>query len=164
MRRVLLGMSQEKLGEALGLTFQQIQKYEKGTNRIGASRLQQISRTLNVPPSFFFDGAPMPDDAKTSLKALVQAGKMGAAVFATRDCRKTFDELKARGMEDCFKLLHFHQGSQITNIRHIKAALNEAAHVYTELATRGAGLESDHWPRGVLDRRRDLQDQPEHGG
>jgi transcriptional regulator with XRE-family HTH domain len=59
MRRILLGMSQEKLGEALGLTFQQIQKYEKGTNRIGASRLQQISTTLNVPPGFFFDGAPL---------------------------------------------------------------------------------------------------------
>jgi transcriptional regulator with XRE-family HTH domain len=58
MRRVLVGMSQEKLGEALGLTFQQVQKYEKGTNRIGASRLQQIARALNVPPSFFFDGAP----------------------------------------------------------------------------------------------------------
>ncbi len=54
---------------------------------------------------------------------------------------KGLDELKARGMQDCFKLLHFHQGSQITNIRHIKAALNEAAHVFTELATRGAGLE-----------------------
>jgi transcriptional regulator with XRE-family HTH domain len=62
MRRILLGMSQEKLGEALGLTFQQIQKYEKGTNRIGASRLQQISRTLNVPPAFFFDGAPSQDE------------------------------------------------------------------------------------------------------
>jgi transcriptional regulator with XRE-family HTH domain len=59
MRRILLGMSQEKLGEALGLTFQQVQKYEKGTNRIGASRLQQISTTLNVPPAFFFDGAPV---------------------------------------------------------------------------------------------------------
>lgn len=58
MRRVLLGMSQEKLGEALDLTFQQVQKYEKGTNRIGASRLQQISKTLQVPPSYFFDGAP----------------------------------------------------------------------------------------------------------
>lgn len=58
MQRVLLKMSQEKLGEALGLTFQQVQKYEKGTNRIGASRLQQISKTLNVPPSFFFEGAP----------------------------------------------------------------------------------------------------------
>ena len=61
MRRILLGMSQEKLGEALGLTFQQVQKYEKGTNRIGASRLQQISKTLNVPPAFFFEGAPTND-------------------------------------------------------------------------------------------------------
>ncbi len=58
MQRILMKMSQEKLGDALGLTFQQIQKYEKGLNRIGASRLQQISKTLNVPPSFFFDGAP----------------------------------------------------------------------------------------------------------
>ena len=58
MRRVLVGMSQEKLGDALGLTFQQVQKYEKGTNRIGASRLQQIAQALNVQPSFFFDGAP----------------------------------------------------------------------------------------------------------
>ena len=58
MRRIMLGMSQEKLGEALGLTFQQVQKYEKGTNRIGASRLQHISRILQVPVSFFFDGAP----------------------------------------------------------------------------------------------------------
>ncbi len=62
MRRILLGMSQEKLGEALGLTFQQVQKYEKGTNRIGASRLQQISMTLNVPPAFFFDGAQALED------------------------------------------------------------------------------------------------------
>jgi len=51
-------MSQEKLGDALGLTFQQVQKYEKGTNRIGASRLQQISNILQVPVSFFFEGAP----------------------------------------------------------------------------------------------------------
>ena len=58
MRRVMLGLSQEKLGEALGLTFQQVQKYEKGINRIGASKLQQISRTLDVPPAFFFEGAP----------------------------------------------------------------------------------------------------------
>jgi transcriptional regulator with XRE-family HTH domain len=58
MRRVLVGISQEKLGESLGLTFQQVQKYEKGTNRIGASRLQQISRILGVPVEYFFDGAP----------------------------------------------------------------------------------------------------------
>src|SRR5215467_13733215 len=58
MRRMMLGMSQEKLGDALGLTFQQVQKYEKGTNRIGASRLQQISLILQVPVAFFFEGAP----------------------------------------------------------------------------------------------------------
>jgi transcriptional regulator with XRE-family HTH domain len=58
MRRIMLGMSQEKLGEALGLTFQQVQKYEKGTNRVGASRLQQISEILQVPVSFLFEGGP----------------------------------------------------------------------------------------------------------
>jgi transcriptional regulator with XRE-family HTH domain len=58
MRRIMLGMSQEKLGEALGLTFQQVQKYEKGTNRIGASRIQQISGILQVPVSFLFEGGP----------------------------------------------------------------------------------------------------------
>ncbi len=58
MRRMMLSMSQEKLGDALGLTFQQVQKYEKGANRIGASRLQQIAHILQVPVSFFFDGAP----------------------------------------------------------------------------------------------------------
>ena len=58
MRRVLMGMSQERLGEHLGVTFQQVQKYEKGMNRIGASRLQQISHILQVPVAFFFEGAP----------------------------------------------------------------------------------------------------------
>ena len=58
LRRMMLGMSQEKLGEQLGITFQQIQKYEKGTNRIGASRLQHIARVLSVPVSFFFEDAP----------------------------------------------------------------------------------------------------------
>lgn len=61
LRRMMLGMSQEKLGEQLGITFQQIQKYEKGTNRIGASRLQHIARVLTVPVSHFFEGAPGSD-------------------------------------------------------------------------------------------------------
>jgi transcriptional regulator with XRE-family HTH domain len=60
MRRMMLSMSQEKLGDALGLTFQQVQKYEKGTNRIGASRLQHIATILQVPVAFFFEGAPRP--------------------------------------------------------------------------------------------------------
>lgn len=58
LRRTLLGMSQEKLGEALGLTFQQVQKYERGVNRIGASRLFDLSRVLDVPIGFFFDDMP----------------------------------------------------------------------------------------------------------
>ena len=58
MRRMMLGMSQAKLGDALGLTFQQVQKYEKGTNRIVASRLQHISDILQVPVPFFFEGLP----------------------------------------------------------------------------------------------------------
>ncbi len=58
LRRTLLGLSQEKLGEAVGLTFQQIQKYERGANRIGASRLFEFSRILEVPVSFFFDDMP----------------------------------------------------------------------------------------------------------
>ncbi len=65
MRRMLAGVSQEKLGEALGLTFQQVQKYEKGANRISASRLQQIAKKLDVPVSFFFEGAPSGDAAAT---------------------------------------------------------------------------------------------------
>jgi len=58
MRRMLLGMSQEKLGEQLGLTFQQVQKYEKGVNRIGASRLFELAKVLGVPVQFFYDEAP----------------------------------------------------------------------------------------------------------
>src|SRR5262245_39987592 len=58
MRRKMLAMSQEKLGAALDLSFQQVQKYERGANRIGASRLQQMSHILQVPVSFFFEGAP----------------------------------------------------------------------------------------------------------
>jgi len=73
MRRMMLSMSQEKLGDALGLTFQQVQKYEKGTNRIGASRLQQISHILQVPVSFFFEGAP------TTPGTIVHGGGMGEA-------------------------------------------------------------------------------------
>ena len=58
MRRTLLGLSQQKLGGKLGLTFQQVQKYERGANRIGASRLFELSKILDVPPSFFFEDMP----------------------------------------------------------------------------------------------------------
>lgn len=65
LRRNILGISQEKLGEHLGITFQQIQKYEKGTNRVGASRLQEIAAVLQVPVSFLFEGAPGQDPASS---------------------------------------------------------------------------------------------------
>ncbi|WP_281299995.1 MULTISPECIES: helix-turn-helix transcriptional regulator [unclassified Iodidimonas] len=68
LRRTLLGMSQEKLGDALGLTFQQIQKYERGANRIGSSRLFKLSQILDVPVSFFFDD--MPDDVQKANRGL----------------------------------------------------------------------------------------------
>ena len=66
MRRIEINMSQEFLGENIGLTFQQIQKYEKGTNRIGASRIQQIGKVLEVPAKFFFEGAPGGWEGETS--------------------------------------------------------------------------------------------------
>ena len=77
LRRSLLGMSQEKLGAALGLTFQQVQKYERGTNRISASRLWDLSRILDVPVSFFFDA--MPSGGPTGTKA--GPGEQGQASF-----------------------------------------------------------------------------------
>ena len=73
MRRMLVGLSQEKLGEALGVTFQQVQKYEKGSNRISASRLQGIAQLLDVPVAFFFEDAP--------------AGLPAASETATRPAR-----------------------------------------------------------------------------
>jgi transcriptional regulator with XRE-family HTH domain len=58
LRRTLLGLSQEKLGEAIGLTFQQVQKYERGANRVGSSRLFDLSRVLDVPIAYFFEEMP----------------------------------------------------------------------------------------------------------
>ncbi|AMN40178.1 helix-turn-helix domain-containing protein [Rhodoplanes sp. Z2-YC6860] len=69
MQRVALNMSQSALAEQLGLTFQQIQKYEKGANRVGAGRLQEIANIFEVPVSFFFEGAPQSPQAKLKLPA-----------------------------------------------------------------------------------------------
>ena len=85
MRRMMLNMSQEKLGDALGLTFQQVQKYEKGTNRIGASRLQQIAHILQVPVSFFFEGAPHVPGTPTSGLAEAPSPAYVSDFLATSD-------------------------------------------------------------------------------
>lgn len=84
-RRMMLGMSQEKLGERVGVTFQQIQKNEKGANRIGASRLQQISHALGVPVSFFFEGAPQTFEAGAVDVARMLKPDYGSAFLATTD-------------------------------------------------------------------------------
>jgi transcriptional regulator with XRE-family HTH domain len=93
MRRLMLDMSQEKLADALGLTFQQVQKYEKGTNRIGASRLQQISNILKVPVAFFFDDAPQPgkqlDQSKTAITRLLATPDGLALVTAFSKIKNT---------------------------------------------------------------------------
>ncbi len=78
-RRTMLGMSQQKLGAAVGLTFQQIQKYERGANRIGASRLYEFSEILDVPISFFFDDVPQPDAAEQEAPALTSPAIVIAA-------------------------------------------------------------------------------------
>lgn len=76
LRRTLLGMSQEQLGESLNITFQQVQKYERGSNRISASRLWDIAQILDVPVSFFFDD--MTDDTAASSPRKVRRGEVAA--------------------------------------------------------------------------------------
>jgi transcriptional regulator with XRE-family HTH domain len=96
MRRLMLDMSQTTLGNALGLTFQQVQKYEKGTNRIGASRLMHIASILRVPVEFFFEGAPA-SSAKSPTKDRPATPDYVSAFFATTDglaLTKAFMQIK----------------------------------------------------------------------
>jgi transcriptional regulator with XRE-family HTH domain len=79
LRRTLLGMSQEKLGEAIGLTFQQVQKYERGSNRIGASRLYDLARVLDVPVGFFFE--EMPEQTQQSSPAQLRGMAEDSAAY-----------------------------------------------------------------------------------
>ena len=84
MRRMMLGMSQTALGDALGITFQQVQKYEKGTNRISASRLQQACDILQVPIAFFFEGLPIAPAVTGSIEAQLSTDQF-TDFMATRD-------------------------------------------------------------------------------
>jgi transcriptional regulator with XRE-family HTH domain len=81
LRRMLIGMSQEKLGELLGLTFQQVQKYEKGANRIGASRLYDISQILGVPVSYFFDDVPADSTARRATNGAAASTDVDAGPY-----------------------------------------------------------------------------------
>lgn len=92
LRRTLLGMSQEKLSEALGITFQQVQKYESGSNRVGASRLFNISRALGVPVSFFYEGF----NGGNASQALLMAAENDAAdISRLFETRETIDLVRA---------------------------------------------------------------------
>ena len=84
-RRTLLAMSQSKVGEAVGLTFQQIQKYERGSNRIGSSRLYEFAKVLDVPVSYFFD--EMPSNALSG-RPMSGRGRKGSARPARRSSRR----------------------------------------------------------------------------
>ena len=86
LRRTLLGMSQEKLGEAIGLTFQQVQKYERGANRIGSSRLFDLARVLDVPVSYFFEDMSADTAARTPsrIKAAQSPGSRVTSSILTR--------------------------------------------------------------------------------
>ena len=108
-RRLKMEMSQTALGEAIGLTFQQVQKYEKGSNRIGSSRLMQIANVLDVPPTYFFEGSPGAEhegnkaDSPDYLKRFVQSKEgdalMRAFVKVPKDLRRTISILVAKLVE-----------------------------------------------------------------
>lgn len=103
IRRLMLGISQTRLGDAVGLTFQQIQKYEKGRNRISASRMQQFAEVLDVPLSFFFEGAPQPEvtGARTIAKGAVTPAYL-MDFLASRegqDFIKAFVQIKERKLQ-----------------------------------------------------------------
>lgn len=93
LQRTLLGLSQEKLGESVGLTFQQIQKYERGANRIGASRLHEFSQILDVPVSFFFDGIDQNKPKPSSQKRQVKSNGTGDEDFLHK--RETLELIRA---------------------------------------------------------------------
>ncbi|MCC6918192.1 MAG: helix-turn-helix transcriptional regulator [Alphaproteobacteria bacterium] len=119
LRRMLIGMSQEKLGEMLGVTFQQVQKYEKGANRIGASRLFEVSQILGVPVQYFFDDLPaegerpvarpqgLPEDSEESFVMDFVVSQEGLAlnqaykkIGNTKLRRRVLDLVRAISSED----------------------------------------------------------------
>jgi transcriptional regulator with XRE-family HTH domain len=109
MRRVMLGMSQESLGGALGLTFQQVQKYEIGKNRVSASRLQHISQILQVPVPFFFEGAPGGSDSTAESPSYVNEFLSTSGGLALAKAFMRIEDAKLRRLivhlvEDCAEL------------------------------------------------------------
>jgi transcriptional regulator with XRE-family HTH domain len=104
MRRMMLSISQTKLGDALGLTFQQVQKYEKGTNRLSASKLQESANFLQVPVTFFFEGAPSVPGAPQAKGTAAPSPGYVSDFLATKDglaLIKAFTQIKSAKLRRC---------------------------------------------------------------
>lgn len=95
LRRMLLGLSQEKLGERLGLTFQQVQKYEKGVNRVGASRLFDLSNVLSVPIQFFFEDAPVAEARVQPVAGFAEVAPADSSIIEFLSTREGLELNKA---------------------------------------------------------------------
>jgi transcriptional regulator with XRE-family HTH domain len=104
MRRKMLGLTQEALGEALALSFQQVQKYENGKNRISAGRLQQLSQILKVPVAFFFEGATGGADAAAVNQFFASSDGLALAKAFMRIEDRTLRRLLVQLIEDCAEL------------------------------------------------------------
>lgn len=114
LRRNVLRLSQEKLGEQLGVTFQQIQKYEKGINRVGASRLQALSEALNVPIPYFFEGLPLSDFNVANLHESAAQNSNFSSVDEQKELYKAFNSIPDRAVRrkiiELAKILASEQG------------------------------------------------------
>ena len=127
LRRMILGMSQEKLGESLGLTFQQIQKYEKGVNRIGASRLFDLAQVLRVPVQFFYDEAPSVSNSAMLPTGMAErpAESYAAEFLGSRDgleLNKAFARISdPRVRRSIVDLVRAISGEEETAVRHAEA-------------------------------------------
>jgi len=95
LRRTLLGMSQEKLGQAVGITFQQIQKYERGLNRIGSSRLFQFAQVLGVPVAYFFENLPAEGAGATGPSRFAEPGEPPSLEGDNFSRRETLELVRA---------------------------------------------------------------------
>lgn len=100
MRRIMMGMSQEKLGDALGITFQQIQKYEKGTNRVSASKLQATANVLDVPVAFFFEGGPHEKAGKRGTSPVASFANLLATKEGVELC-ENFEKIEDSKIRRC---------------------------------------------------------------
>jgi transcriptional regulator with XRE-family HTH domain len=128
MRRLLVGMTQEALGEkAGGITFRQVQKYEKGTNRIGASRLHLIAEILNVPVAFFFEGAPRTGDHGAVDTSGIDATKFLQTTDAV-ELMRAFVGIKDKGVRREFIRLAQELARSPDNVEPRKSAPRATAH------------------------------------